>query len=338
MRPVFSGIWIPLIKLEKNHWHRWTSSEKNFLDPHMFFMCFFISNRFVLYIFFSSSTKQQPVTRRLGITQIKAEKSTSLDVKVDSDDYVCDIRGLAMTSNGTLLLADFANNTIKNVSPDNGVLSVLKMPYLPLTVTVLDSTTAVTSSYGENLYIIDISDPTALTIKKEIQLSFFVRALAKYRSGLIVTCYTEPSSTKLIDFSGKELWSITKDESENDLFDWPQGVVLSEIDNEDTAVVIDNHKVTITLLGAENGCLMRVINLDEKHPFGITIDNDFNVYVVYNNSDEISVWSRDFKSNRILLSEKDLARYPQAIVYSEVTDSLYISYEDNTRIDCFRLK
>ena len=290
----------------------------------------------MFHLFFSSSTKQQPVTRRLDITQIKAEKSTSFDVQVDMDDDDCDIRGLAMTSNGTLLLSDYNNSNIKSVSPDNGVLSVLKMPCRPSTVTALDSTTAVTSSYNENLYIIDISDPTALTIKKEIQLRFSVLALAKYRSGLIVTCCT--GSTKLIDFSGKELWSITKDESEEDLFDCPSGVVLSEIDNEDTAVVIDYHKSTITLLGAENGRLMRVINLDEKEPFGITIDNDFNVYVVYENSDEISVWSRDFKSNRILLSEKDLAEMPRPIVFSEVTDSLYISYEVNSRIDCFRLK
>ena len=292
----------------------------------------------MFHLFFSSSTKQQPVTRRLDITQIKAEKSTSLDVKVDSDDGDCDIRGLAVTSNGTLLLADGANNTIKNVSPDNGVLSVLKMPYSPDTVAVLDSSTAVTSSYNKNLYIKDISDPTALTIKKTIQLSFSVYALAKYRSGLIVTCDTEPTSTKLIDFSGKELWSITKDESEEDLFDLPVGVVLSDIDNEDTAVVIDEIKDTITLLDAENGRLMRVINLDKKKPYGITIDNDFNVYVVYGFSAEISVWSRDFKSNRILLSEKDFAMHPIAIVYSEVTDSLYFSYDTRNKIDCFRLK
>ena len=257
---------------------------------------------------------------------------------MDSDDINSDIWGLAVTSNGTLLLADNNNKTIKNVSPDTGVLSVLKMPYPPRTVTVLDSTTAVTSSYNKNLYIIDISDPTALTIKKEIQLSFYVFDLAKYRSGLIVTCDTEHASTKLIDLSGKELWSITKDESGEDLFDWPVGVVLSEIDYEDTAVVIDYAMDTITLLSAENGRLMRVINVDEKQPFRITIDNDFNVYVVYKNSDEISVWSRDFKSNRILLSTKDLAWRPRAIVYSEVTDSLYISYAKSNKIDCFRLK
>ena len=322
---------------KKKHWHRWTSSEKTFWIRTCFYVLFF-SNRCVSFIVFSSSTKQQPVTRRLDITQFKAEKSTSLDVKVDSDDHDCSIFDLAVTSNGTLLLADCANNTIKNVSPDNGVLSVLKMSSSALTVTALDATTAVASSDNKSLYIIDISDPTALAIKKKIQLSFSVIFLAKYRSGLIVTCDTEPTSTKLIDLSGKELWSITKDESGEDLFDYPCGIVLSEIDYEDTAVVIDYAMDTITLLSAENGRLMRVINVDEKQPFRITIDNDFNVYVVYKNSDEISVWSRDFKSNRILLSKKDLARYPQAIVYSEVTDSLYISYKDNTRIDCFRLK
>ena len=257
---------------------------------------------------------------------------------MDSDDYDCSIFDLAVTSNGTLLLADFDNMNIKSVSPDNGVLSVLKMSSSALTVTALDATTAVASSDNKSLYIIDISDPTALAIKKKIQLSFSVIFLAKYRSGLIVTCDTEPTSTKLIDLSGKELWSITKDESGEDLFDYPCGIVLSEIDYEDTAVVIDYAMDTITLLGAENGCLMRVKNLDKKQPNGITIDNDFNVYVVYMTSNEISVWSRDFKSNRILLSENDFAWRPRAIMYSEVTDSLYISYLKRNKIDCFRLK
>ena len=257
---------------------------------------------------------------------------------MDSDDDDCFIYSLAMTSNGALLLADLKNKNIKCVLPDKGVLSVLKMPSYPDTVTALDSTTAVAASENKNLYIIDISDPTALTIKKEIQLRFNVHAVAKYRSGLIVTCLTKPASTKLIDFSGKELWSITKDESGEDLFEEPCGIVLTEIDNKDTAIVIDFPKNTITMLEAENGCLMRVINVDEKEPSGITIDNDFNVYISYQKSVEISVWSRDFKSNRILLSEKDLAMMPQAIVYSEVTDSLYLSYPHNIGIDCFRLK
>ena len=253
---------------------------------------------------------------------------------IGDDD--CYIDSLAMTSNGTLLLADYQNKNIKSVSPDNNILSVLQMPNRPYKLIAFDSTTAVTNSDSRNLYIIHISDPTALTIKKEIQLRFQVCAVAKYSSDLIVTCFTEPASTKLIDFSGKELWSISKDESEKDLFKLPCGIVLSKIDNKDTAIVIDYIKETITLLDAKNGRLMRVINVDENAPIHITIDNDCNVYIIYLNSDEIRVWSRDFKSNRILLSKKDLAMVPTAIVYSEATDSIYIPY--HTGIDCFRLK
>ena len=106
----------------------------------------------------------------------------------------------------------------------------------------------------------------------------------------------------------------------------------------DTTIFIDFPKNTVTLLDAENGRLMRVINVDENAPIHITIDNDFNVYIIHQYAEVISVWSRDFTSNRILLSENDMAKRPPTIVYSEVNDSLYISYTLCNKIDSFRLK
>ena len=105
----------------------------------------------------------------------------------------------------------------------------------------------------------------------------------------------------------------------------------------DTAVIVvtDYLKDTLTLLGAETGRLLRTIDTEGKHPYGITVDNDDNVYVCFPDIHKICVWSNDFKENKILLSGDDLGVNPQRIVYNGVNDSLFVSsyYWNSTKGD-----
>ena len=85
---------------------------------------------------------------------------------------------------------------------------------------------------------------------------------------------------------------------------------------------------------------IRVIYMEEKAPLDITIDKDGNAYVCYRDTNEISVWSNDFKERTILLNEDDLGKEPCCILYSSVDESLYVSYlsDDKSNIvDRFRL-
>ena len=264
-----------------------------------------------------------------------------MDVRYTDDKEDCErIWGIAVTSNGTLLLADVYNDNIRSVSPDTKVLSVLSLPAYPYDITILNSTTAV-AVVGElinKLYIIDVSDPSSMSLREEIQLEYDVYAITNYRGNLIVTCNTDPRSTKMIDLKGKVLWSVSTDESGRELFSRPREVTTTVINNTATVIVTNWGKEILTLLKAETGSYIRTIDVKGKEPEGITVDRDGNIYVYYGRTKEICVWSNDFEESRILLSQEKLKVMPRAVAYSDVTDSLYVSYYRENTIDCFRLQ
>ena len=104
-------------------------------------------------------------------------------------------------------------------------------------------------------------------------------------------------------------------------------------------MVTDYFANTITLLEAANGRLIQTIDVKgERRPRDITVDNQGNAYISYFETGEIYIWSNDFKTSRLLLSEKELGDDPRCIVYNSVNDILYVSYENNNMIDCFQLQ
>ena len=241
-----------------------------------------------------------------------------------------------MTNNGTLLLADGSNKNIRSVSIDNKVLSVLSLPASPTAITVLNEITAVAAARNKNLYIINISDYTTLSVRDELKLRYNIIAMTSRNDNLFVTCSTDPETTKKISIGGEELWSVSAYGSGRDLFSLPWGIATTIIDKTVVVIVTDWDKNTLTLLEAETGILMRTVDVEGKAPYGITVDSDGNAYICCLNTLEICVWSNGFKESKVLLSK--LGEPPRYIVYSRVNDSLYIAYNTINRIDCFQIQ
>ena len=290
------------------------------------------------------SAEERPTRKpRQNIKKLSARKSRSIEIKVKDDKEGCNIRGMALTDNGTILLADWLNSNIKSVSQDSKVLSILSLPSRPRAVTVLDTTTAVVAADNKKLYIIIITDDKALSLRSESQLDYRIYAMVAYNGNLAVTCDTSPVTTKLITIDGRVLWSVCGATTGPDLFKWPYVIITSITDTTAVVVVSDNMKNTLTLLEAQTGTFIRSIDLGEgKEPYGITTDSDGNVYVCYSLTNEICVWSADFQESKILLSGGDkLGKKPRCIVYSAVDDSLYVSYhpwsDSRNTVDNFRL-
>ena len=63
-------------------------------------------------------------------------------------------------------------------------------------------------------------------------------------------------------------------------------------------------------------------------PYGITVDNNGNIFVACGIRNEICVWSNDFTKSRTLVSQRDLDLAPCCIAYSSSTNTLYISHGD----------
>ena len=290
------------------------------------------------------SAEERPTgKRRRNISQLSARKSGSIEIKA-KDDKDCDILGMAVTNNGTILLADWKNSNIKSVSPDNKVLSVLSLPASPRAITVQDTTTAVVEAFNHKLYIINITENKTLSLRSEYQLDYGILAMVAYNGNLAVTCDTSPGTTNLITIDGRVLWSVCRDTTGPNLFHLPVGITITSITDTTAVVVVsDLEKNTLTLLEAQTGKFIRSIDVGEwKNPWGITTDSDGNVYVCYRGKNEIGVWSADFQESKILLSGGDkVGTSPRCIVYSAVDDSLYVSYSNDSRsrntVDRFRL-
>ena len=96
------------------------------------------------------------------------------------DEKSIDIVGLAVIMDGTLLPAESENNKIKSISPQNKILSVLELPFgNAADIAVLNQTMAgIGIELAGILFILNMSDPAALSIEKQINLGYEVKRCA----------------------------------------------------------------------------------------------------------------------------------------------------------------
>ena len=272
--------------------------------------------------------KQSQKTAKRSIQLLTATQSEAFkNMRHKKDTRNCFILGLAVNKSGTLFLTDRNNKNIKSMSPDREVHQTA-IPVSPVAFTFLDTTTAVAAGDDKKLYIFDIRDHTTLIRRHEHQLEYGILGMTNYNGNLVVTCATEPTCVKMIEPrepKWEELW-VSKDKSGENLFEYPNGITTTSINGKGVIVVTDARKHSLTLLEAETGKFMKSQDVARKKPWGITVDNDGNVYVCYEQTSEICVWSNDLTKSKILLTVKDLILQPFYIVYNGENDSLYISY------------
>ena len=242
-----------------------------------------------------------------------------------------------ITKNGTLLVADHENKTIKVLSADNHIHTVLALPHNPYDVAVINDSTAAVTLSNNILQILNISDSFSPSVQNSIDLGFDIAGLTICEGNLVVTNWDKPECVKMIDTNGKLIWSVYKDNKGKKLFQYPRSVAATVINDKMTIIVTDEGNNTLTLLDAKNGNFIKTIDVNEKSPHGITADEDGNIYVCYHETDEIGIWSADLNKCRILLSERDLHKFPQAVCFNAETDELIVGYFDRDTIDRFRL-
>ena len=264
----------------------------------------------------------------VDISHIIARKMSHVNITSPKDNDQLWVGGLAVTDNGTLLVGDCINRTLKVFSQDNTLLSSVPLSAGCTDVTVTEDDIAVVSTRDKTLHFLDITNPPSASVQRSMQLGYTVWGITTYTDRLVVTTYTTPPSVRMIDMNGKEVWSVSKGPDNQQLFDTPRYIVTSKINDTETVIVSDWRKESLTLLNANNGSLLKIVDMNGKCPTGITVDNDGNIFVASPNTRKICVWSNDFTKSRTLILRKDLEREPACIAYSSSTDTLYISYNE----------
>ena len=285
-----------------------------------------VGDIFFPYITFQAWRTKLTKKDAVDISHIVVKKMSHMDIRSSKDDYPPVVDGLAVTDNGTLLVADVSNGTLKLFSQDTTLLSSVPLSAGFGGVTVTEDDIAVVSTRDKTLHFLDISNPPSPSVQRSVILGYSAWGIATYKDKLVVTPCTTSPSVRMIDRNGKEVWSVTKGPDNQQLFDVPRYIVTSKINDTETVIVSDYVKETLTLLNANNGSLLKIVDMKGKWPRGITVDNDGNIFVACYKTREIYVWSNDFTKSRTLISQKDLDIAPDCIAYSSSTDTLYISY------------
>lgn len=311
-------------------------------------------------ISFPDSSDPETTTSRKrkhrDISIIRPARMISLNARLAEDEETCGITGMAVTTNGSLIVLDSKNEKVKILSADNKVLSKISIPAKLNTVTVADDKRAMvyaTNTKGKPvfqdvyLHILDISNEESVSLKKSIPCSF-LHGIVAYRNYLIISSDVYPSGVKMVDFSDQELgdlrtaqiiWSVQAAYN-NMLFRHP-GTIVKQFDNgRSTIVVVDWGKNTITTLAAENGSLVNSATVNENIGYNVaslTADEDGNIYTLVRMTNEIRVWTPDLQESRSLTPDRINMSNATSIVYNDLTQELLIGYEEWDFIDRLQL-
>ena len=282
----------------------------------------------------------QVATKTTPLSQIKAKKPASYNVKLDDDNRNCDITGIAITNDGRRLLGDYKNSKIKMFSRDMKSLCSLSMSTSLWNIAVTGDREVVVSCHGETkLLILDISD-RKMSIKGTVELPFDVVAIVPYQDKLLVTTLplSSPASVKLIDLRGRVYWSAETDQEGQWLFSRPEYVTCYDDGGSAAVIVSDWSKHILTVLNADTGDVITRHQVKGKGLYGVTTDTTGNILVCYYSTDEVAVLSKDLSQENVLLSKSDgLSGRPQAIVYDAEDHQLLVSNHQDPRVYCFKL-
>ena len=263
-------------------------------------------------------------------------KESSLNTTLDEDERPCQLSGMDVTSDGTVFIVDYINKAVKVFSAANELLCVLSMFEVPSDIAIINDTTAALSSHYE-LYILDISDLTSISVQRSLPLGFWIKSMTLCNDFLVVLKLGEPRCVKMMDLEGHELWSTSTDRYGQFLFEKAYALTATIINQKTTILVTDWKKNMIAMLDASTGDHIRTVDVKGKSPHGITADGEGNVYTSYHRTKEVCLWPTDFQQFRTILTSKDLSGSPLFVMYNDSFNELCVSYNTKDKVDRFCL-
>ena len=273
----------------------------------------------------------------VDISKILATKTSSFHVKSTADKSTDTyyINGMAITSNGTLIIADGTDGMVKIFSDDNTLLTTFEISEPISDIAVMNDSEAVVSTTYRKLHFLDISKLPTVSIRKSVSLEYVVYYLAPYGDNIVVASW-QTASLKMIDHNGKEIWSISTGRDNQQLFEVPLAFHITTYNGVNAAVVIDCSKNTLTIIDMDNVAVLKIKYFKDEDLRGVAVDDNGNFFVSSLATREILVVSNDLTKSRIILERQSIHPNPMVLLYRRSSAELYVAYYDGY-IDRFRL-
>lgn len=262
------------------------------------------------------------------LTRLKVVRREKLNVSIEEDKLACHITGIAVKSNGDVLVIDWSNDRVKLFSLNGKLLSFLdlaslKLAYWPSGLCFIDDETAVVCLTGTSrLHILKLSNKDELKLKGNINLGDKIWSVAPDDGGLVVACGPSHSIIKGVKLNGEVNWTIETDKHGQKLF---VGInYVCTFGRYSRKVIVAENKV-LSLLNADTEEILENCEVKEKYLKQIVADNMDYIYVSYSTGD-IDVWSENLSQSTCLLN--DCKREPTALAYNSHEHGLCVSYQN----------
>ena len=283
--------------------------------------------------------KKKTAKSVVDISKIRATKKSSFHVKSTADKSIntYHINGMAITSNGILLIGDALNMMVKIFSDDNTLLTTFEISRGIYDIAVINDSEAVVTTKDKKLLFLDISKLPLVAIRKSVSLEYVVFCVAPYGDNIVVAAWqTFTASLKMIDRNGTEIWGISTGPDNQQLFELPFVVKITTFNGANAAIVTDLTKNTLTVIDVDNVAVLKIKEFKNKYLCGVAVDDCRNFFTCSRNTPEILVLSNDLTQYRVILESPSIRSNPRVLLYRRSTAELYVAYS-NGEVDRFKL-
>ncbi|XP_063433818.1 uncharacterized protein LOC134715522 isoform X2 [Mytilus trossulus] len=230
------------------------------------------------------------------------------------------VTGCNITPSGKIIFIDFENNRVI-VLNDSGTLDCeIFVSNRPVDITCIDDKT-VAVSHNWSPYEIDIADITTKKVVKVVQISCWCCGVSFYQDKLIY--YEQGTGIKTVSLSEGSTSSLVK-QNVNGFWNY-----VTTFGNKLYHTCLEANTVTCyTMAGQMVWEYKDKFNIDG--PWGVTVDNESNVYVASQNNDSVVILSSDGTYARTILTKENGIDKITGIHFSEEKNILLIVNQSGT--------
>ena len=234
----------------------------------------------------------------------------------------CDIRGMAVSTDGILLLCDFANRRLIMFNSDDFYESTISTKFNPWDVAVLPGTkSAVISKRDEGcVQFVDIENKAALQV---------VNVFRNRSGGLgATTDYILVGGEGKIHFLNLHGQFVKSVDVEIKSAIW----YLAPLGND---IICCSGSIDVHVINMQTGENKSYRSENLKTPMKMATDANGNIYIVGHSSDNILRLSPNDGTFSVVLTAKDGIKHPNALCFNKDYTKLYVSNKMGKAVSVF---
>ncbi|CAC5408354.1 unnamed protein product [Mytilus coruscus] len=242
-------------------------------------------------------------------------------------EYGVKIKGSVILPYGHLLMANYTeSNYLTECSYTGEHIRNIPVSGPPFDIGLIDSNSIVVK-YGEMQYL-EIMNNITFEVETKNELQDHCMGVSHKDSKLYIVCgyYT----IQVLDISSRKL-ETWKTVSEN-LFDYYD--ITTSKDKIFYTEMLENIIYCCRMNGEE---LWQFESESIIGPCSIAVDDDDNVYIVGNTSNNLTIIQHNGKDSKILLSESDGLYEPRTVYYDKETKTILICRQDGWQVWLYKV-